>query len=140
TAPYLPTHDLLRIGIEIADLIGADVYVASAPEIGADPAMVWLRGVDDRALDAALAGVRAAATVRGELRPSAHPEASSQSFIVIIVEAANAADARMLLDLSRGTKPADHAMLAIAEGAIFCQVVARAFVLGVESFESTTAL
>ena len=61
-------------------------------------------------------------------------------FIVFLVETANEADAASLLKACQRVKPNDHALLGMAEHNLFCVVVGRSFVVGVESFETSDAL
>jgi len=138
--PYNPIHDLKRLAVEIARLVAADKYTSASPSVAADLPPVWLEGVDDAALRRALGAVRAGANVAAHLKPGLHPDADSQQFTVFVVETADEAGARTLLDLSKRKRGAGVATLGLAEGRLFCLVVARSFTVGVESFETTESL
>jgi hypothetical protein len=44
------------------------------------------------------------------------------------------------MDISKKKKPSDYCMLGLTKGRLFCLVIARAFVTGVESFETPESL
>jgi hypothetical protein len=87
--------------------------------------------------------------ISGHLRPNEHPGPASQQFTIFLVEVAKESAARTLLDLSATKKTtgnrmlgiaADYYMLGLAEGRLFCLVVARSVVLGGKSFEASDSL
>jgi len=138
--PYEPTYDLKRVAVEVARLVAADKYGPVSASVAAKLWPVWLQGADDAALERALGKARAGASVTGHLRPGEHPQHESQQFTVFLVELSDEASARTLLDLSRGRPPSDVASLGLAEGRLFCLVIARAFAEGARPFETAASL
>jgi hypothetical protein len=138
--PYHPTYDLKHLVIEVADFLATDTYQPTFVVVATELPRVWLAGVDDVALARVLASVRAGAQVSADLRPEAHPKAHTQSFHVFLVETADEAGAGMLLELSTRKTPTRYGMLRLAEGRLFCLVIGRSYVGGVESFETTASL
>jgi hypothetical protein len=137
---YNPTYDLKKIALEISDFIATDKYQPSSVTIATELPEVWLKSIDDAALDKALKTVRGVASISADLRPDAHPEHASQMFTVFLVEVADESVAQTLMDISKKKKPSDYCMLGLTKGRLFCLVIARAFVAGEESFETPESL
>ena len=87
-----------------------------------------------------LSKVRAGATVSAHFQASKNANATSQQFTVFIVEMDSPESAQVLLKLSQAKKPKDYYMLGVAGDRIFCLLIARSFVQGVESFERDESL
>jgi hypothetical protein len=138
--PYHPTTDLKRVAVEFARLAAADQYTQVSASIASDLPSYWLEGVDDAALKRALGKVRAGANVHGLHKRGGQLPHDSESLMVFVVETADEAAARTLLDLARRHPPADYAMLPLAEGRLFCLVVARSFQQGVKPLETGEGL
>jgi hypothetical protein len=137
---YNPTYDLKKIALEISDFIATDKYQPRSVTIATGLPEVWLKSVDDDALDRALKTVRGAASISADLRPEAHPEHASQMFTVFLVEVADESAAQTLIDISKKKKTSNYCMLGLAKGRLFCLVIARSFVAGVKSFETPESL
>lgn len=137
--PYHPRYDLARIVLDIAGFVSTDTYQATEVTIAESFPRVWLETPDNAVLDRVLKGIRAVATTRAQLLPSAHPRAESQMFSVFIVETASDEDALSLLRLAKPERPG-YAMLGLAKSDVFLLVIARSYVDGVESFETTESL
>jgi len=137
---YQPTRDLAKAAVDIADFIAKDKYIPFSVEIATELPAVWLTTRDNAALQKALKAVRAGATVSARLRSEEHPHADSQMFSVFLVETADEAAAGTLLKVSQKIKPEGVAMLGVAEKNLFCLLVARPWVAGVESFEKADTL
>jgi hypothetical protein len=133
---YHPTRDLTKAAVEIADFIAKDKYHPNYVEIATELPSVWLETKDNSGLENALKAVRACASVSGQLRPGEHPDSDSQMFIAFLVETADESAAMTLLKISQEKKPESYAMLGVAEKDLFCLLVARSWVIGVESFET----
>jgi hypothetical protein len=139
---YHPTRDLTTAAIEIADLIAKDNYVIDSVEIATEFPSVWLQPKDNDALGQVMKAVRACARVSAHLRPGEHLNSfmQMQMFVVFLVETADESAARTLLRIAQQKKPADRAMLAVAEKDLFWLVVAGPCAVGAESFETTDKL
>ncbi len=137
---YHPTRDLTKAIVEIADFIRKDKYSPHSVEIATELPAVWLETKDNAALEKALKAIRACASVSAGLRPGEHADAGSQMFSVFLVETADESTAGVLLKVSQKKKPEDYALIGVAEKNLFCLVVARSWVVGVESFETTDKL
>jgi hypothetical protein len=145
---YNPTYDLKKIALDLADLIAADKYLPY-PQVATKLPDVWLKTKDSASLDKALQTARGGATINGSLRPNEYPEYQNQQFTIFLVEVAEESAAQTLLELSMKKKTtgnrtlgltADYYMLGLAEGKLFCLVVARSVVLGGKSFETSDSL
>jgi hypothetical protein len=137
---YDPTYDLKKIAVGVADLLLSDKYQPTSVEIATALPPGWLETRDNSRLERAMRAVRAGASVSASLREGVHPRGESQMFTAFIVELADEQSARELLSLSREKKPTDYHMLGVAEGRLFCLVVARSFEVGVKSFETRESL
>ena len=137
---YNPTYDLKKIAVDLAEYIAADKYQPDFVSIATDLPDYWLRTKDSSSLDKSLLAVRGGASVSGKLRPNEHPDHESQMFTVFLVEVADESVAKTLLELSKKKKHADYCMLGLAEGKLFCLVVARSLVAGKKAFESADSL
>ena len=137
---YNPTYDLKKIAVDLAEYIAADKYQPDFVSIATDLPDYWLRTKDSSSLDKSLLAVRGGASVSGKLRPNEHPDHESQMFTVFLVEVADESVAKTLLELSKKKKHADYCMLGLAEGKLFCLVVARSLVTGKKAFESSDSL
>ncbi len=129
-----------RLAIEIADLLALDKYLPTIVQIATEIPSVWLKTADSAALDRAMQSIRAGASVSGRLRPEESPNHDQQFFIVFISELTTESGAESLLEIARRKKPLDYCMMPLAEGRLFCLIVARSFVLGVEAFETQQTL
>lgn len=139
---YEPTRDLKKVAVDVARLVAADKYEDVDAAVAEELPPNWLEteGGDNAALDRALRKARAGASVHGNLAPGAHPQHNDQMFVIWLIELEDEASARALLDLADKKKSAGYGMLALAEGRLFCLLVARSFTVGVESFETNESV
>jgi hypothetical protein len=141
---YDPTYDLKKVSIHVADLLLADKYIPTSVEVGYNLPPVWLESDDNTRLERAMRAVRAGAGVSADRTPFD----VSHMFAVFILELADESSARTLLDLSnelapsreREKGPFAYSMLGVAEGRLFCLVVARPFAEGAKPVESRESL
>ncbi len=138
-AKYEPKADLARIAIEISELVSNDKYIADNIEIASELPPVWLSAANDPEVSRVLSTVRGGASVAGSLRSGEHPEHHSQQFSVFLVETVDPADAQTLVRAS-AINAKDHFKIGVGEGSLFCLIVARSVVVGVEAFESQESL
>ena len=136
---YHPSYDLKKIAIDIADVVAKDKYLPSV-EVAADLPAVWLESPENPSLKSVLKKVRAGASVHGELRPNEHPTYKSQILMIFLVEMEDSAAARELLEMSKRERPTRYSMVGVSEGKLFCLVIGKSFVQGVESFETPQSL
>jgi len=132
---YDPTYDLKKIVMEIAELITTDKYQPSSIQVATSLPSIWLESKKNKT-PKALRAIRAGGSISAKLRPNQHPNHDSQMLVIFVVEAQDEATAEELLLMSRKKKASDYSMAGVAEGRLFCLVVARSFVQGVESFET----
>lgn len=138
-APFAPTRDLSVIVRDLAAMLAADRYEPALVILGTDLPPVWLQP-GGQALRDAMERIRAGASLSGKLRPDAHPNARAQQLTIFLVEAADEADARTLLQVAGNGARRDHALAAAAEGPIFCLVIARGLGEGVPAYETQESL
>jgi hypothetical protein len=136
---YNPTYNLKKAAIEIADLIATDKYQPDSVSVASELPRIWLESQDNNALDRALKTIQAGANVFARLRPGEDPNHDSQMFVVFLVEVNDESASQVLLDLSK-RRSAGYSMFGVKEGRLFCLAVARSFVAGVSSFETTETL
>lgn len=139
-ADYNPTYDLKTIAIEIADVVAADKYSPTGVSVAAKLPATWLQTKDNRLLDQTLPLARAGASIFAPLRPEAHPESRSQVLMIFLVEMPDESAAQKLLAISKNKRPSDYAMLGLAQGKLFCLIVARSFVVEVKSIETSESV
>jgi hypothetical protein len=137
---YNPTYDLKKIAIDLAEYIAADKYQPGLVYVADNLPDVWLKTEDDTSLYKSLRAVQGGATINGRLRPNEYSDSESQMFIIFLVEVADESAAKTLLDLSKKKSPVDYCMLGLAEGKLFCLVVARSVVDGRKTFETPDSL
>jgi len=138
-AEYHPTYDLKLIAIDIADVIAADKYEPDVSVATNLPA-TWLETNDNILLNKTLSLVQGGASIFGRLRPEVHPEQGGHILMIFLVEMADESAARTLLAISKNKRPADYAILGLAQGKLFCLIVARNFAAGVKSIETSESL
>jgi hypothetical protein len=137
---YQPRCDLAKAAIEIADLIAKDNYRPDSIDIATQFFSNWLETGDNSALVKSTKSVRAAASFHAYSRPKDNVESGEQMLMVFFVETADPTAASTLLSLSKQKKPKDYAMFGVAEKTLFCLVVGRASMHGVDSIETREKL
>ncbi|MET0646312.1 MAG: hypothetical protein ABW208_06795 [Pyrinomonadaceae bacterium] len=123
---YEPTYDLKKVAVDVARLVANDKYENVSASVADEMARHWLETDDNAALDRALRSARAGATVHASHRGGAQTGMPTQVLMVFLVEASSEADARALLEIAGRKKSPDDGVLALAEGRLFCLLVARA--------------
>lgn len=136
---YKPTLDLKSAIIDISELVASDSYQPSEVEVATELPDVWLGG-RKMATERILSSIRAGATVSASLRPDKHADHDSQQFTVFLVETANESDAQALYQSAHAAKSPNHCKLALVRSRLFCLVVARSFVDGVDGYETNESL
>ncbi len=141
TCPYHPTVRLDQAILEIAELLRCDKYSASAM-IETDLPAWWLSKVDDVALTTALNQITVGASVHATLRPGECDDYRSQGIIVFLVETGHAEIASSLLGIAneKRLRPNNFFMIAARHGRLFCLLIARSFIAGIPSIETTESL
>jgi hypothetical protein len=122
--------------MEVARLIAADKYRPGTVAVASELPAVWLSHGKSPELEKVLARVRAGASISASLRPTEHPKHDSQQFTVFIMETSQTDDAKTLLRLSQTQDARGHSMIGVASGRLFSLIVARAFMDGVEAYET----
>ncbi|HEV7891621.1 MAG TPA: hypothetical protein VGP08_13340 [Pyrinomonadaceae bacterium] len=133
---YDATYDLKRVAIETADLFAADRYESVSPSIASDFLQYWLGSDDKTAFERAMRSARAGASVHASFGKSPHDALDTQLLLVMFEEMSSESAARELLDIANRQKPRSFSMLALAEGRLFCFVIARSTEGGVEQVET----
>ena len=137
---YNPSIDLKSTIIDIAELVASDSYQPSQIEVATELPDVWLGGQDNATSKRVFSAIRAGAFVSASLHPDKHAEHDSQQFTVFLVETAYESDAQSLLKLAESNKSSNHCKTALANSRLFCLVVARSFVDGVDAYETSESL
>lgn len=137
--PYAPTLDLARAALELAALFDADRYRAYVG-LAAPLTPAWLREPDDASVERAVAAVRACAMVNAFPRPESAPDHEGQWITAFLAEAADEDGARTLLAASEKARRDHDPTLAVAEGRLFCLVVAEAMLPDARSVETAESL
>jgi hypothetical protein len=137
---YNPTLDLKSLSIAVARLVAADKYQPESVALATDLPSFWLSRGRNAELERVLEGIRGGATISARLRPGEHPKHESQQFTIFIVETSNPSDAQTLVRLSQSRETRGHSMVGVAAGRLFTLVVARAFMDGVDAYETPRSL
>ena len=136
---YAPTLDLTTAIIAIADVLTRDDYMADDPWLAVDLPRYWLSGVDDSRVEAISSAARGAASVSARMRPDVSDTYAQQQMTVFLLEADTARSAAALADIGASVS-GPFASLAVAADRLFCLVIARAFVQGIEDHETSESL
>ncbi len=139
-AKYNPSIDLKAVAVDIVQLVAADKYQPNSISLAEELPPIWLSHVKNAELEKVLGRIRGGAILHGRLRPHEHPNYDSQQFTVFIVETSETSDAQILLRLSQTGDTREHSMIGVAAGRLFSLVVARAFMDGVEAYETPKTL
>lgn len=137
---YNPTIDLKSTIIDISEFVASDSYQPSQIEVATELPDVWLGSRDNATSRRILSSICAGASVSASLRPDKHADHDSQQFTVFLVETANESNAQALYHLAQANKSPNHCKLALARSRLFCLVVARSFVDGVDAYETNESL
>ena len=137
---YTPTVDLVSIAVEIAELLEADKYGAIGIQIATTLPPIWLRSAGEAAVQSALDGAPAGASVSGFLRSEIRPKEEGHSVLVFLVECADEARASKLEGFARDANHSSHAVIGCAEGRLFCVVVGHSMMHGVSPVETVSSL
>jgi hypothetical protein len=137
---YRPTIDLKATIVEISEGIASDSYQPAQIAVASDLPDVWIGAQSNPKAQRLLSSIRAVATLNASLRPDKYADHASQQFTVFLVEAENEKDAQALCQLAEATQSPAHSTLALAQGKLFCLVIARSFMLGVDTFETDESL
>jgi hypothetical protein len=137
---YDPTYDLKKVVVETADLFAADRYESVSPSIASDFLQYWLGSDDKTAFERAMRSARAGASVHASFGKSPHDALDTQMLLAMFEEMSSESAARELLDIANRRKPKSFSMLALAEGRLFCLVVARSTEEGVEQAETDESI
>lgn len=133
---YEPTYDLKKVVVEVARLVADDKYENVSAEVANELAPTWLETDDNAALERALSSARAGASVHASYGEEAQTGMPKQVLMVFLVELSSEADARALLEAAGRKKPSGDAMLALAEGRLFCLLVASPGVANAKNEET----
>jgi len=137
---YSPTVDLVSIAVEMGELIEADKYSSVGIQVGTTLPSVWLRSAGEAAVQAALQGSVAGASVSGFLRPEIRPKDEGHSLLIFLVECADDARASTLEGFARVASHTSHAVYGCAEGRLFCLVVGHSIMHRVAPVETASTL
>jgi hypothetical protein len=133
---YEPAYDLKRAAVDVARLVAGDKYEDVSAEVASGLPRVWLETDDNAALDRALRSARGGASVHASYGSLAQTGMPKQVLMVFLVELSGEADARALVEVAGRKKPSDDALLALAEGRLFCLLVARSVVADAKNEET----
>jgi hypothetical protein len=139
---YEPTYDLTKITVDVARLVAADAkYERVNASVASELPRYWLETDDNAALDRALRSVRAGANVHASASAGGNGGGMpTQRLMVFLVELSGETDARALLEVAGRKRPSDDAVLALAEGRMFCLLVARAVSVGAKNEETNESV
>ncbi|MBN2098020.1 MAG: hypothetical protein JW753_00330 [Dehalococcoidia bacterium] len=137
---YKPKRDLLKAATRIAGVVSNDKYVVTSLTLAGELPDVWLRGSDASDLAAMLKDTKGVASLHAHLDSQYHEKAAVQMLLVFLAELGKPSSAQRLLQITRLSQPKSHCMLAIASGPLFCLLVARSVMMGVDGYESAESL
>lgn len=123
---YAPTGGLKRVAVDVARLVVADKYEQVSAKVGEELPRHWLETNDNAVLDRALRSARAGASIHASYGRYPDSAIEKQVLMIFLVELSSEAEARALLSVAARKKPYDDdAVLAVAEGRLFCLLVAK---------------
>ena len=136
---WAPTLDLAAAAVSVAAVLSVDEYQPDDPLLATEMPQVWLADAGDAALDSMVASARGTVTIHGRLRPAAGADHANQQLTVFLLEVGDDDAAQRLAAMARHGSPL-AALLGVAIGRLFVLVVARSWVEGVASYETTDRL
>jgi hypothetical protein len=132
---------VIAIADEIAAHLRTDRYRPSSIDVDEDLPEVWLESRNNvTALRDSFAAVRTSVTIDAELRRTRGVPTGSQHFVVYLLEMKTKKAAQQLLEIARKKKPDFFCKVELAEGRLFCLIVARSWWSGVKSYETPESL
>jgi hypothetical protein len=142
--PYQPSYDLTLLALRVAKAITSDRYKADSDSISiaTEIPSAWFtaeHAVNKEIPDSPLRTIKGAATVNAKLRPEYHARHDAQQFTVFLAECSSDSNSAALRSLVRPNSQ-DCTTLSIVEGPLFALLVARSFMGGVESYETSDTL
>jgi hypothetical protein len=135
---YQPTCALDQITIEIGNLIASDQYQPSVIQLATELAPTWLD--NDRAAKKLLQNVRACSLIWSNLRPRPGYQLWNHSLLVFVVEAADEATAKSLLEISKGRKKSGQCQAGLSSANMFCLVIQWSHEKRAQPLESSESL
>lgn len=141
TSSYAPTMPIAEVAIQIAGHLRNDQYSADV-DLATKLPDIWLSKIDDRALATALKSVVAGASIHGRLRPTARADHQSLGIMAFLVETSTSSAAETLHRIARlkQQKKHDFVLVAASHGRLFCVLIARNFMHGGPSFETSDSM
>lgn len=136
---YQPKINLLNIALDIVKLIETDKYHSECPEMGWKIPEVWF-GNTVSVIKKDLDTVSGTIKIKVNLGDQYGEKAWGQMFVVWLSETKNTQTANHLLEIARSIQPKSYCLLTMAEGKLFCLIVARSWVMNLESFEKGDSL
>ncbi len=137
---YAPTCDLAAVALSAAAVFDSDAYRVHSIAAGAALAPVWFPRTAPGRLERLLDRAGGVISLGAKLHPDAGPTAAHQQLTAFLVETAGRADATRLTRWAAPIDTSEHAAVAVAAGPLACVTIARSFVAGVESQETTDSL
>lgn len=128
--------------MRLACVVSSDRYLADSVKVASILPHVWLRSIDDQALQTSLQSVVAGASVSGKLRPGESPDGEAQHLVMFLVETEQESAAQCLLELAQAkARVADGvARLGVRHGRLFCLTIARSFIVGHKPVETRQSI
>lgn len=135
-----PRYDLIALTADLAGYFAKDRYTRPDTEFGTMMPRVWLEGRNNAALERALRSFRTGASLEMAMKRLKGVQASAQYFVVFLMEMKTDVAARELLRIARKKKPRFFCKVELAVGRLFCLIVARSWVHGVDPVETPESL
>ena len=136
---YHPSRHLDQGIFSLAELVMKEGYKPSSLNIATSLSAIWFRNAGDSQLKRILESKLGCATLRGSLYPGVRPEFELQGLLVWLLEVPDPSDAVALENKARGERES-IVVVPVAEGPLFCLVVAEAMRDGVSSHETLQSM
>jgi hypothetical protein len=134
--PWMPTVDLLGAALGIAEVIDRDVYETTSITVGGDLPEVWFPKIHRDAVERIAASAPAIAGIGTRARPTAGAAPESLQLTCFLAET-EPDDGARLVGWAADNPDAFHASLALTYERFFVLLVARSFVQGTPSVETS---
>ncbi len=133
---FKPTKEIIKIAIEISNYLENDKYLPGIVQAATEIPPIWFSADNDKNIVKVLKSAKGVISVSSGLQKNKHLDSESQMLLIFIGEMQSDMDAELLLIKSQEQNNKDFYRLGINRNNLFCLVITRSIVHGVDAFET----
>ena len=137
---YNPEKNLAKLLLSFSVYISGDKYTLGNITIGQKISSIWLSADNDKGVESAISKATGCASLSTYLKSEFHPKSGVQMLLLYLAEFKDQESLKVLIERTNTTSPTTFSRLSFVEGNIFCVVIQRAVMSGVEDFETNETL